>query len=258
LQAEDVLDLADALREDFLVNLVACYAWLMVSSRNVWIAGAMLEGMLLRLAQFATEKTQSQKEGIYEIYCAILQNRSRNTSCDTGMLHDIIERALSEFPDNATILSVQAQLQNTIRQLSRLTTSAKISYSALGHSMRILSLEYRSLVHEGGENDGSNVEITRTEPKVISQYERVLSNFEFRHCPLLWQLYLRYMGFKAKPEAIRVVFYKALEDCPWVKALYMQGARLLPEELGNIQDLVVEKELRLHIAPEELELLKGE
>jgi hypothetical protein len=93
---------------------------------------------------------------------------------------------------------------------------------------------------------------------VVSQYERVLSNFEFRHCPLLWQLYLRYVGFKASPEATRVVFYKALEDCPWVKALYMQGARLLPEELGNIQDLVVEKELRLHIAPEELELLKGE
>ncbi|XP_059485224.1 nuclear exosome regulator NRDE2 [Neocloeon triangulifer] len=255
-QTQDTLDLMDAFSEDFLVNMVACYAWLMVLSRNVWIAGAMLEGMILKLNQFGTEKSRSQTEIIYEIYCAIMQNRSRNSSCDTGMLHSIIERALAEFPDNASILAVQAQLQNTLRQISKLTSTAKITYGALGQSMRILSLEHRSILHESEPTD--QLEVARCEPRVVSQYEKVLANFEFRHCPLLWQLYLRYMGFKAKPEAIRTVFYKALEDCPWVKAIYMQGARLLPEESANIQDLVVEKELRLHIAPEELELLKGE
>lgn len=146
-----------ALCDDFFTNTVACYAWLMVSSRNVWIAGAMLEGVLLRLGQFATEKCQSQKESVYEIYCAVMQNRSRTSSCDTGMLHDVIERALSEFPDNAALLSMQAQLQNTMRQLSRLTASAKINYTALGHSMRILSLEFRSMTNEAGENETTTV-----------------------------------------------------------------------------------------------------
>ncbi|XP_065347383.1 nuclear exosome regulator NRDE2 [Cloeon dipterum] len=255
-QTQETLHLVDAFSEDFLTNVIACYAWLMVLSRNVWIAGAMLEAMILRLEQLGTIKSKSQKEIVYEIYCAVMQNRSRNSSCDTGLLHSIIERALSEFPDNAAILSIQAQLQNTIRQISKLTSTAKIKYSALGHAMRILSLEYRSMLHESETFDQSDG--AKCEPRVVAQYEKVLSNFEFRHCPLLWQLYLRYVGFKATPETIRTVFYKALEDCPWVKALYMQGARLLPEESANIQDLVVEKELRLHIAPEELELLKGE
>jgi hypothetical protein len=157
MQVEDTLDLTSALSEDFLTNSVACYAWLMVSSRNVWIAGAMLEGVLLRLGQFATEKCQSQKESVYEIYCAVMQNRSRSSSCDTGMLHDVIERALSEFPNNAALLSMQAQLQNTMRQLCRLTAAAKINYTALGHSMRILSLEFRSMMNEAGENESTKV-----------------------------------------------------------------------------------------------------
>jgi hypothetical protein len=129
----------------------------MVSSRNVWIAGAMLEGVLLRLGLCATEKSQSQKESVYEIYCAVMQNRSRSSSCDTGMLHDVIERALAEFPNNAALLSMQAQLQNTMRQLCRLTASAKINYTALGHSMRILSLEFRSMMNEAGENESTKV-----------------------------------------------------------------------------------------------------
>jgi len=73
------------------------------------------------------------------------------------MLHDVIERALAEFPNNAALLSMQAQLQNTMRQLCRLTAAAKINYTALGHSMRILSLEFRSMMNEAGENESTKV-----------------------------------------------------------------------------------------------------
>lgn len=36
----------------------------------------------------------------------------------------------------------------------------------------------------------------------------------------------------------------------------MEAAFYLPEELTNICDILVEKELRIHIMPEELEILR--
>jgi hypothetical protein len=43
-----------------------------------------------------------------------------------------------------------------------------------------------------------------------------------------------------------------------IQALYIDAAKLIPEELPQVQDLIIEKELRLHVTPEELDILRGE
>jgi hypothetical protein len=42
------------------------------------------------------------------------------------------------------------------------------------------------------------------------------------------------------------------------QALYIDAAKHIPEELSQVQDLIIEKELRLHVTPEELDILRGE
>lgn len=42
------------------------------------------------------------------------------------------------------------------------------------------------------------------------------------------------------------------------QSIYYDAAKMLPEEMGHIQDLLVEKELRIHITSEELEVLRQE
>lgn len=40
------------------------------------------------------------------------------------------------------------------------------------------------------------------------------------------------------------------------QALYLDAVKFLPEELPEVQDLLIEKELRLHTTPEEIEVLR--
>jgi hypothetical protein len=42
-----------------------------------------------------------------------------------------------------------------------------------------------------------------------------------------------------------------------LQALYIDAAKFIPEELPQIQDLIIE-ELRLHVTPEELDILRAE
>lgn len=48
----------------------------------------------------------------------------------------------------------------------------------------------------------------------------------------------------------------ALDECPWSKALYLDGATYVPQELPHLQDLIIEKQLRIYALPEELEILR--
>jgi len=40
------------------------------------------------------------------------------------------------------------------------------------------------------------------------------------------------------------------------QALYIDAAKHAPQELHQVQDLIIEKELRLHVTPEELDILR--
>lgn len=51
------------------------------------------------------------------------------------------------------------------------------------------------------------------------------------------------------------MFYKALQNCPWAKALYMDAVEYFPDEMQEVVDLMTEKELRVRLPLEELELL---
>lgn len=42
-----------------------------------------------------------------------------------------------------------------------------------------------------------------------------------------------------------------------IQALYLDGSVYVPQELSHIQDLIIEKQLRIYALPEELEILRS-
>lgn len=42
-----------------------------------------------------------------------------------------------------------------------------------------------------------------------------------------------------------------------LQALYLDGTICVPQELAHIQDLIIEKQLRIYAMPEELEILRN-
>lgn len=41
------------------------------------------------------------------------------------------------------------------------------------------------------------------------------------------------------------------------QALYLDGSVYVPQELAHLQDLIIEKQLRIYAMPEELEILRN-
>ncbi|XP_017796520.1 PREDICTED: LOW QUALITY PROTEIN: protein NRDE2 homolog [Habropoda laboriosa] len=77
-------------------------------------------------------------------------------------------------------------------------------------------------------------------------------------CPLLWRLYMlllrEYNLCEKKGEEI---YHESVALCPWARSIYIDAAEVAPQILTQVQDVIREKELRMHVTPEELDILRG-
>ncbi|CAH8469713.1 unnamed protein product [Dicrocoelium dendriticum] len=60
---------------------------------------------------------------------------------------------------------------------------------------------------------------------------------------------------RQRRQALKAVFYRAIEDLPWAKVLYTDLIRYCPEDVEEVVDLLSERELRLRTPLEEVDLL---
>nr|CAH8864072.1 unnamed protein product [Trichobilharzia regenti] len=60
---------------------------------------------------------------------------------------------------------------------------------------------------------------------------------------------------RQRRQAVKAVFYRAIEDVPWAKVLYTDLVRYCPEDVEEVVDLLSERELRLRTPLEEVDLL---
>ncbi|KAL8803048.1 MAG: hypothetical protein Q9182_003418 [Xanthomendoza sp. 2 TL-2023] len=87
---------------------------------------------------------------------------------------------------------------------------------------------------------------------VRGTFERALASEAAAHSAGLWKLYFLYEQFRGDFQRARAVFYRAITACPWVKELcllafeYLAGG-MSEAELRGIYDVMVEKELRIHV-----------
>ena len=53
------------------------------------------------------------------------------------------------------------------------------------------------------------------------------------------------------------IYHESVMHCPWARSIYLDSAEVAPQQLTQIQDVIREKELRIYVTPEELEILRG-
>ncbi|KAI1310978.1 DUF1740-domain-containing protein [Xylaria venustula] len=244
-----------------------------ISSGDVAQAVIYAEGLVLLeyLTQRRGKETRSQKQG--DIQSAIarisqcsedlvsrnqqhspsherfLQSSARllyyhatHGSFRSGLLREQLTKYLSYFPSNTIFLSlfawreerlsvndrVRALLQDSI--LTRVNESLPSHIFAIAHELRT-----------------GNAHSTR------AAFERALSSDVCRHHVGLWIAYVRFchgrreLRAKAKP-----VFYRAVQACPWSKAVWCEAfATLVREmdsaELKSVYATMCEKGLRIHV-----------
>lgn len=196
---------------------------------------------------------------------ALLRYHTSTSVYPLRPLRETLTSALQLHPASAPLWRLYLQVENRYHSagrarrfyhsVSRGSTSVVprlFAISAEQHRKQLLDSALRSSSHGDAlptlpENGLSN--------RVRSLFENALATEQGAHCPVLWRMYMHFLVSDGSVERGRAVFYKALQDVPWAKGLYMDAVRLFPEHMQEYLDLLTEKELRLRLPMEEMDIL---
>ncbi|WAR20085.1 NRDE2-like protein, partial [Mya arenaria] len=182
---------------------------------------------------------------LLKIHTGVLQTHS----VPENLEHEIIERALATF---------QAILEYNLFCPPLLKSASKESKMAAFEEF--WDNESAKIGTQGacGWNQTGNYSSTLSGlvHRARSWLEHSLSTTCLEHSILLWRLYLTLESEVEGGGRLKGVFYRAVQHCPWAKSVYLDGVRLLGEvQLQEIVDLMTEKEIRVHLPTEELDIL---
>lgn len=81
---------------------------------------------------------------------------------------------------------------------------------------------------------------------------------DIRTCPLIWRLYMLLLREQNLCEKKgEEIYHASITQCPWARCIYVDAAEIAPQFLTQIQDVIREKDLRMHCTLEELDILRG-
>ncbi|KAL8724392.1 MAG: hypothetical protein Q9166_007972 [cf. Caloplaca sp. 2 TL-2023] len=170
-------------------------------------------------------------------------------------IRSFLAESIAAFPHNTIFLSLYAwnesrfRVDDRVRGIMRDVVFAhnhrrqddQISDHVTSHFFAVYTDIQRGLVQ------GSNQSAVR------GTFERALSSDGAAHSAGLWKLYLLYEHSIGDLKRMTGILHRAMRACPWAKEIYMLAFDRLsgemPEaELRGIYELMVEMELRIHVA----------
>lgn len=259
-----------------LVSLVKCFMLFQYLTTGIDAAVRIYEQVFAKLKGSVSaegcglEGSSSPRSlsGVLEaaalMHTSLLRFHMKVSVYPLAPLREALSEALKLYPGNQVLWRSYVQIQNkshsaskTRRFFNTMTRSAKPLepwlFAIEAERMR------KSLVETVQRVDGREVHATIPETglthRISALFEQALRSDHGSQCPLLWRMYLKFLVSLGNKERSKGVFYKALQNCPWAKVLYMDAVEHFPDEMQEILDLMTEKELRVRLPLEELELL---
>ncbi|XP_073844060.1 nuclear exosome regulator NRDE2 [Musca autumnalis] len=276
-----IMLLEQYLLPDHTVTQVKIYTLLLCALQQKQQALEYMQKLLTLFNSKQNPRHQYLREQFYETFICLLQMPGGNSYVSHTFIQQSIERGLCEFPNNLFILQkwgcqsslpwfklrrgylavvdtsiksiiflitlARCRFINSLSDLkgiegSNKLTEADLYYHEMVVRQRILNL-FKMVVHRQHTNTTS-----------CSIQSPLLS---LRRNSLFWRCYLRCLSDQnCSFELSKQCLLTALDECPWSKALYLDGATYVPQELSHLQDLIIEKQLRIYALPEELEILR--
>ncbi|XP_025408410.1 protein NRDE2 homolog [Sipha flava] len=266
----------------FLIEWVICRAWFLYLTMNVQTSVAMLKDVIEKVKNIIKLKSYPENHAAEEILTetmiVILNYHCNKSKTYHKELKICLRSAISKYSHNMQFLFSMLwneikfggfgtplwQIENTYVDNGNAENleTVRIMLILVGRErLRIASDIARKHLNDN-ENSmdvyggGNILDLCKNMRNLFDYFIRNLSDItEMKKCPMFWRLYLQYI-FENSQSDYKKCYYEAVENCPWHKFLYMEAAFYLPEELSNICDILVEKELRIHITQEELLVLR--
>uniref|UniRef100_A0AAY4B1D1 Protein NRDE2 homolog n=1 Tax=Denticeps clupeoides TaxID=299321 RepID=A0AAY4B1D1_9TELE len=217
--------------------LAGCFALFQYLTVGVDAADAVYD----RAARGLEEQRSSAAEFLSVQQAALLRHHTASAVLPLSRLRGTLTSALARFPSSAPPVAALPPDGDAVPQ-------------------RRAGAPLLPRPHEGGA-ESSRRDVLPTLPesglsnRICSLYEAAAATELGSRCPLLWRMYMKFLVSDGKVETARAIFYRALQNVPWVKGLYMDAVLLFPERVEEFLDLMTEKEVRLRAPMEEVEIL---
>ncbi|XP_030630214.1 protein NRDE2 homolog [Chanos chanos] len=251
--------------------LVGCFGLFQYLTMGIDAADAVYSQARDRLAERSAmegssdSETPSECEAVTVQHLALLKHHVSTNVCPLSRLRLALTSSLTRLPSSAPLWQLYIQVESRYHSAGRsrrfFHSVAKDNRSVIPHLFAITAEQRRKRLLDSVQRSGLPGEVLPTLPenglsnRIRSLFEVATATETGAHCPLLWRMYLNFMVSDGNAERGRGIFYKALQDVPWVKGLYMDAVQLFPEHIQEFLDLLTEKELRLRAPMEEVDIL---
>ncbi|XP_059504943.1 nuclear exosome regulator NRDE2 isoform X1 [Stegostoma tigrinum] len=260
-----------------LVSLVGCFALFQYLTLGIQAADSLYRQAAGRLVGLSSLEAVQPKRSVWRqsvtsacerltvMHVTLLRFHMQASVYPLGPLRHTLTHALGRFPGNHELWKLYVQVESSCHDASRARRFFDITArSAKDLIMPRLFAIYAEERRKERVDSVQRADIgilystlpeTGLTNRIRALFEHAVQTEAGAHAVLLWRMYLNFMVTQGNIEKIKGVFYRALQECPWAKVLYLDAVRHLPGQLQEILDLMTEKEIRIRVPLEELEIL---
>ena len=199
--------------------------------------------------------TSPAHELLHQSFARLLYHHATHAPLfKSASIRDRLAASIKLFPHNTILLSIYAWNETRFRIDDRVRTIINdvILGSTNGDRRTVergsiiphffsLHTEFNRSI-EAGSNSNT----------IRNTFEKAVNNHAAAHCVGLWKLYVLFEKSRGDSKKARAVWWRGVQACPWAKALWLMGFQELrdempTEELRGLYEMMIEKELRLHV-----------
>ncbi|MFT7801827.1 protein NRDE2 homolog isoform X1 [Arapaima gigas] len=251
-------------------GFVSCFALFQYLTIGVEAADKVYQQATERLRASHTapqEEALDEVDPDLEALCLARASLLRHVTsvCPLARLRDTLTSALSHFPSSSRLwklyLLAESRYHNAGRARRFLHTVTCRTTSVTPRLFAIRAEQKRKELVDTVQRSDHYGDIRVTLPetglshRIRGLFESAVATENGSRCPLLWRMYIHFLVSEGNVDRGRGMFYRALQNIPWVKGLYMDAMLLFPDHMQEFLDLMQEKELRLRLPMEEVDIL---
>ncbi|TNM95670.1 hypothetical protein fugu_016753 [Takifugu bimaculatus] len=218
--------------------------------------------------QDSVSRLASDCEALAVQQAALLRYHKSVSVFPLATVREMLTSALSTWPTSAPLWSIYVQVENRYHSAGR----ARRFFHSITRSNSCMVPRLFAIVAEQQRKQLIDAALGSCGPcvalptlpenglsnRIRGLFENIVSKEAGSRCPLVWRMYMHFLVSDGKIEKALGIFYKALQNVPWAKGVYMDGVQLFPGRIQEFVDVMTEKELRLRLPIEELDILLEE
>uniref|UniRef100_A0A3Q0S868 NRDE-2, necessary for RNA interference, domain containing n=1 Tax=Amphilophus citrinellus TaxID=61819 RepID=A0A3Q0S868_AMPCI len=258
-------------------GLVGCYAlfqYLTVSIQAANAVYALVREKMEEVHRTLTEadsngpcvsRLASECEVLAVQQAALLRYHNNVAVFPLVTLRQTLTSALPVCPTSTPLWSIYVQVENRYHSAGRARhffhSVTRVCSNVMPRLFAIVAEQQRKQLVDAAQRSCCHDDSLPILPenglsnRIRGLFENAIATETGAHCPLLWRMYIHFLVSEGKVDKAKGIFYKALQNIPWAKGLYMDAVQLFPDHLQEFVDLMTEKELRVRLPLEELDIL---